>query len=221
MAEPIFMRVRRVLSASAEEAVDAMERAGAGSIMREAIRQVDRAIDEVRVEQESATQRNAQAKKLQETLRARIADLEEKARFALTKSREDLAEAALSGQLDLEARIEQLDLAQKETSDQLVRLDECLSALRARKLQMEKDHRDFEARRRDSALGGSDPGPEQRLQRKVERAQETFDRVKAGSGDDVAADPAGEAKLAEIDALRRSSAVAERLAALRAAVQGG
>ena len=41
MAESIFMRVRRVISASIEDAVDAMERAGGTSVMREAVREVD------------------------------------------------------------------------------------------------------------------------------------------------------------------------------------
>ena len=57
MAESIFMRVRRLISASVEDAVDAMERAGGPSVMREAIREVDRAIDEVRAEQEAASAR--------------------------------------------------------------------------------------------------------------------------------------------------------------------
>ena len=52
MAEPIYLRVRRVLSASAEEAVDALERASGASLLREAIRQVDGALDEVRAEHE-------------------------------------------------------------------------------------------------------------------------------------------------------------------------
>ena len=38
MAESIFIRVRRVISASIEDAVDARERAGGSSVMREAIR---------------------------------------------------------------------------------------------------------------------------------------------------------------------------------------
>ncbi|HKG83144.1 MAG TPA: hypothetical protein VKB16_08320 [Beijerinckiaceae bacterium] len=57
MAESIFLRVRRLISGSIEDSVDAMERAGGTSVMREAIREVDRAIDEVRSEHEAATAR--------------------------------------------------------------------------------------------------------------------------------------------------------------------
>lgn len=216
MPEPIFIRVRRVLSASAEDAVDALERASGASVMRETIRQVARAQDDVRTGQEALAARVAQAKRQQGQVRARIDDLGEKARFALGKDRDDLAEAALSRLLDLEAELARLDRVQADSGEQAVRLDQCASALAQRKAQMEQALAAFEAARPDPAPGGGDPERrEQALQRKVDRAQETFDRVMAGVGGNPADQPGDEE--AEIDALRRSAAVAERMAALRAA----
>jgi phage shock protein A len=207
--EPIFLRVRRVLSASAEDAVDALERASGASVMRETIRQVARAQDDVRTEQEALAARIAEAKRQQGLARARIDDLNEKARFALGKDRDDLAEAALSRLLDLETELSRLDRVQAEAAEQAVRLDQCASALAQRKAQMEQALAAFEAARPGQAPGGDDSvRRDQALQRKVDRAQETFDRVMAGVGGD---------EEAEIDALRRGEAVAERLAALRAA----
>lgn len=219
MAEPIYLRVRRVLSASAEEAVDAMERAGGASVLREAIRQVDRALEEVRAEQEAVAARGLEAKKRQSAIRERVADLEEKARFALSKGRDDLAEAALSSQLDLEERVARLDAAQADAAEQAGRLDECSAALAARKAQMEKDLAAFQTSRRDADLGGDHARrQDQRIKRTVARAEQTFERVMAGAqSPDAGADPEGAAKLAEIEAMRRSSVLAERLAALRAA----
>jgi phage shock protein A len=214
--EPIFIRVRRVLSASAEDAVDALERASGASVMRETIRQVARAQDDVRTEQEALAARVALAKRQQGQARARIDDLNEKARFALGKDRDDLAEAALSRLLDLEAELARLDRVQADAGEQAVRLDQCASALAQRKAQMEQALAAFEAARPDPAPGGDDPERrDQALQRKVDRAEETFDRVMAGVG----GRPAGRAddREAEIDALRRGEAVAERMAALRAA----
>ena len=220
MAEPIYLRVRRVLSASAEEAVDAMERAGGASVLREAIRQVDRALEEVRAEQEAVAARGLEAKKRQSAIRERVADLEEKARFALSRGRDDLAEAALSSQLDLEERVARLDAAQADAAEQAGRLDECAAALAARKAQMEKDLAAFQTSRRDADLGGDcTRRRDQRIKRTVARAEQAFERVMAGTGgdSDAGADPEGAAKLAEIEAMRRSSVLAERLAALRAA----
>ncbi|MBA1879007.1 hypothetical protein HLX94_24455, partial [Escherichia coli] len=57
MAESVFLRVRRLLSAKVEDSVDAMERANSDGTMREAIREVDRAMDEVRRDREAAMTR--------------------------------------------------------------------------------------------------------------------------------------------------------------------
>src|SRR3954470_878757 len=75
MAESIFLRVRRLISGSIEDSVDAMERAGGTSVMREAIREVDRAIDEVRSEHEAATARRLQAVRQERLTRERLAGL--------------------------------------------------------------------------------------------------------------------------------------------------
>jgi len=48
MAESIFARVSRLLSATVEDTVDRMEQAGGDAVMREAIREADRAIDQVK-----------------------------------------------------------------------------------------------------------------------------------------------------------------------------
>src|SRR5215217_8258739 len=106
MAESIFLRVRRLISGSVEDVVDAMERAGGTSVMREAIREVDRAIDEVRAEQEAATARRLLAMRQQKMFRDKLGGLEEKARFAMGENRDDLAEAAVSRQLEFEAQAE-------------------------------------------------------------------------------------------------------------------
>jgi phage shock protein A len=221
VAEPIYLRVRRVLSASAEEAVDALERASGASLLREAIRQVEGAFDEVRAEHETQAARAVQAKAQQQALRERIAELDEKARFALGRGRDDLAEAAVSSQLDLEARIGRLDSVQADAAGQIVRLDECLAALAARKAEMQKQLRQFEAARRDEQVDSRESRRDQRIERTVARAEQTFERVMASTEDAVGADGEHGDQLAEIDALRRDAALAERMAALRAAARQG
>lgn len=225
MAESLFVRVRRVVSASVEDAVDAMERAGGTGVMREAIREVDRAVDEVRAEQESATARRLQAMRQQRMFRDQLAALDEKARFAVAENRDDLAEAALSRQLDFEAQAERLDAVQVEAASEADRLEECLSALVARKSQMEDALAAFEAARRDSSVGGDGPArPDRRTERRVERAEEAFDRAMAGAGGVAGigrADAQTAAKVAEIATLQKSAAIARRMAALRAARGGG
>jgi len=223
MAESIFVRVRRVISGRIEDAIDAMERAGGTSVMREAIREVDRAIDEVRAEQDAATTRQLQAMRQERMFRDKLAALDEQARFALAQDRDDLAEAAVSRQLDFEAQAERLQSLQAEAAGEAARLEECLVALTSRKSQMLEALESFETAQRDAALGGEAPKtPDWRMDRKVERAEEAFDRAMAGAGgvsgiSRVDAETA--AKVAEIGTLQRRTAIAQRMAALRASAK--
>src|SRR3712207_2903335 len=169
MAESVFVRVRRLVSAGIEDAVDAMERAGGTGVMREAIREVDRAVDDVRTEQEAATARRLQAMRQQRMFRDKLAALDEQARFAIAENRDDLAEAAVSRQLDFEAQVERLDAVQAEAASEAGRLEEGLVALTARKSQMEQALAAFELARRDASLGGDGPTrPDRRTERRVE-----------------------------------------------------
>ena len=61
MAESIFTRVSRIFSARVEDAVDRMEQAGGEAVMREAVREADRAIDEVKAQLEATMARRLQA----------------------------------------------------------------------------------------------------------------------------------------------------------------
>src|SRR6516164_3813984 len=71
MAESIFARMSRLLSATVEDAVDRMEQAGGDAVMREAIREADRAIDQVKAKLESTMARRLQAARQQKMLTER------------------------------------------------------------------------------------------------------------------------------------------------------
>jgi phage shock protein A len=118
MAESIFARVSRLLSATVEDSVDRMEKAGGDAVMREAIREADRAIDQVKVELESTMARRLQAARQQKMLSERVEELTTKAKFALGQGREDLAEAALSRQIDFEAQAQKLDAVQAQAREE-------------------------------------------------------------------------------------------------------
>ena len=219
MAESIFARVSRLLSATVEDAVDRMEQAGGDAVMREAIREADRAIDEVKAELESTMARRLQAARQQKMLGERVEELTTKAKFALGEGREDLAEAALSRQVDFEAQAKKLDAVQSQARAEEQRLEDGLAALRARKTQMEDALQAYLTSRRDAALGGDGPArPDRSAEKKVDAAEQAFDRAMAGVGGvgftRVDADTIN--RVAEIDGMQKSATVAERLAALKA-----
>ncbi len=220
MSESIFIRVQRVLSSGTNEAVGALERVSGGGLMRQAIREADQAVDDVRGKLENANARRGQAARQQEIVRADIATLEGQAKFALDKGREDLAEAAVARQIDYEGELERLRASQAEATAEARRLEACLAELKVRRSQMEKELSAFQAA---SGAGASSAGapvaPEDRARRRAERAEAAFNRAKAAAGGVSLglADADSAAKLAEVDALQRDSKIADRLAAFRAA----
>src|SRR5436190_210443 len=207
MAESIFARVSRLLSATVEDAVDRMEQAGGDAVMREAIREADRAIDEVKAELESTMARRLQAARQQKLFAQRVEELTTKAKFALGGGREDLAEAALSRQIDFEAQAKKLDAVQQQAREEEQRLEDGLAALNARKRQMEDALQAYLVSR-----------PDRSAEKKVDAAELAFDRAMAGVGGVglARADADTINRVAEIDGMQKSATVAERLAALKA-----
>jgi phage shock protein A len=219
MAESIFLRVRRLCSARIEDTVDRMETEGGDAVMREAIREVDRAIDEIRSQQSAAMARRLQAAKQQAMVEGKIAELGNKARFAVDSGRDDLAEAALTRQVDFEAELEKLKKTQGSTAEEEAKLEDSLASLRSRKVQMEDALRAFGEAQAEAAMGG-DKGfqVQQGIERKVEQAEAAFDRAMGGAGGVgfTRADADTINKVSELDQLAKGSSVKDRLAALKA-----
>lgn len=220
MAESIFTRVGRLLSARIEDNVDAMERANSDGVMRESIREVDRTIDAVRADRERAMTRRLQAARQQEMIARKVEELTGKARFAVENGRDDLAEGALARQIDLEGQNSRLDDVQLLAREEEAKLEESLAALRARKTQMQEALAAFDIARSDASMGG-DGGFAQscKIERKVERAEAAFDRAMTGAGGVgfTRGDAAALNSVAELDTLQKGSTVAARLAALKQA----
>lgn len=220
MAESIFARVGRLLSARVEDSVDAMERANNDGVMREAIREVDRTIDAVRADQERAMTRRLQAARQAEMIGRKLEELTAKARFAVESGRDDLAEGALARQVDLEGQTGRLDEVQQLAREEEAKLDESLAALRARKGQMTEALAAFEIARSDAAVGG-DGGfhNARRREQQVERAEAAFDRAMTGAGGVglTRGDADAINRVAQIEALQKGATVAQRLAALKQA----
>lgn len=220
MAESIIARIRRIISAGIEESVDAAERSGGTGVMREAIREVDAVIDDARAEHEAAMARRLLSARQARLFRERLASLDDKARFALGEGREDLAEAAISRQLDFEAQAAALEKAEAEAGTEVARLEECMTALRARKAEMQEALAAFELAQHDAT---SSTCPPARTERRVERAEAAFERAMNGTGTatgSARADLRATAKVAEIDTLQRTAIIAQRMASLRTSLAG-
>ncbi|MBO9670023.1 MAG: PspA/IM30 family protein [Sphingobium sp.] len=220
MTESVFQRVKRTVVAHVETAVDALERANGPALMREAIRQIERAIGELAADHDRALGRAVQAEMRSGDLTKELVTLSENARFAMEKKREDLARAALSRQVDIEADIVTLKGVVRNAKQEAVRLLEAQAALRAQHQQMSAELAAFEKAQGSVAPGSpASVASASDVETKVRHAKDAFDRVmKASTGLDAHDNaPSDQRKVMEIRELQRENAIDERLKALKAA----
>ena len=222
MTESVAARVRRLLSGSVEDLVDRMERGSSETVMREAIREVDRAIDETKSVHGHALLKRQQAQRHVALATDKISDLKSKAAMAVQQNRDDLAEAAIARQLDLEAQIPLIQANVAEAGREAKELEDCVAALSGRKREMEADLNAYRtAVQTAAAASGANEGQSKsatgRATQRTDRAQTAFQRAMSGACGIAtgASDPDVYAKLAELDRIKRNSEISARLAALK------
>lgn len=227
MKESITTRVGRIISGSVNALVDAVENAAPEVVMEEALREIDSAVDEVGVELGKlvANKHLANTRLMEESKRHE--DLAEKIELAIQEGRDDLAEAAISKQLDVEAQLPVLERTIAESAEQEKELEGYISALRARKREMQQELAKFVESRKQAGNGsGGDTGGSaasgNNVESKVAKATSAFERVlekQTNLPANQQTDRATSSKLAELDDLARKNRISERLAAIKARKQ--
>jgi len=222
MTESLKQRVGRLVAGGFNALVDAVESAAPEAVMEQSIREVDQAIDEVRAELGTVeAHRHLTAKRLADDGK-RHDELADQARLALNEQREDLAEAAVARQIDLEAQIPVLESRLADLADEKSRLEGYISALRAKKREMTEALSSYRSSRKSTAQDSAGPagpgGGASGVEQRAERAGAAFDRVfrretgLAGTSD---ASAETEARLSELEDLSRRNRIQERLARLK------
>ncbi len=223
MAESLIKRINRIISGRVEDIVDDMEKAGGTRVMREAVRELDRVVDDVKAERDEMTARRLQAVRQQRMYAERLEVIEEKARFAMEQGREDLAEAALLRQMDFESQKEKLIITENDCAEKERELEESLASLEMRKAHLEEELKHFEAARSEAGVNDDISSSVSRSKlKKVERAEAAFNRAMTGAGGtNNIADAKNTSSIAEIDAIKRQSEISARMDALRGKKKAG
>jgi phage shock protein A len=224
MKESLIGRVGRIISGSFNSLVDAIENVAPEAVMSEAIREIDAAIDEVRVElgRVVASKHLANSRLMEENRKHE--DLAEKIEFAIKESRDDLAEAAISRQIDIEAQIPVLEATISDCGNSEKELEGYISALQAKKREMQEDLRQFRESAKETVSSSSSTSesgvqPSSAVERKVAKAESAFERIaeKASGvpGKGRTVDRQTATKLAELEEIARKNRIQERLAAIK------
>ena len=230
MREALRTRVGRIISGSFNALVDAIEGAAPEVVLEESIREIDGTIDETRIELGKVVAEKYSANKQLGDKHSHFEKLKEQIEFAVQEDRDDLAEAAIAKQMDIEAQIPLLEQAIKDTSDKEKELEGFVQALQAKKRELRDELTEFSKSRaaQNAAASGATSsagashagaGTEHRVNSALDKASSVFDRVisKQGlvSGQGGNQDASTEAKLQELEKLSRENRIKERLAAIK------
>lgn len=222
MKETLINRVGRIISGSVHSLMDSVENAAPETVLTEAIREVESAIDDIRQDlgQVVAKKHLAGTKLMEENKRHE--NLGEKIKIAVGENRDDLAEAAIARQFDIEAQIPVLEATLKDCNNQEKELENYLNALMARRREMNEELIQF----RESAKAAGNTtllepqsGGQDSVESRVNKAETAFDRViERATGLPGQAGATGRktaAQLAELEELTRKNQIQERLARIK------
>jgi phage shock protein A len=223
MNESISSRVGRIISGSLNAIVDAVENAAPEAVMQESIREIDGAIDEVRIELGKVIAAKHLASNRLMSENQKHTDLAEKLELAVQQGRDDLAEAAISAQLDIEAQLPVLENTISDNNSKEKELEGYIAALKAKKNEMQDELDEYKRLQQElntsDAVAGNSSSP---INRQVDKASASFDRVMKNatglSSRRNNATPASAEKMAELDELAKQNRIQERLAEVKKSV---
>jgi phage shock protein A len=219
MADSLKTRVARVIAGGVHALLDKIEDLNPQAAMEQAIREADGVFDEVRHElgtvsanRHLAQQQHAKLNRSHEELRDQIAQ-------ALATQREDLARAAVSRQIDIEAQIPVLETTLADLARQEQELQGFTAALLAKKREMQEALAEFRKSRVATESAAQPQGQsnvEQRLGRVTDAFDKIYQRQTGLDGTQQAGNLEQAARLSELEALVRDNKIAERLAQIKA-----
>lgn len=212
MKESMGSRVSRLIAGSVNKVIDAVENSAPEMVMEQALREIDRLADDVRAELGKVLAgRHLATKRLMEESRKHEA-LGEQVELAVAQQREDLAEAAIARQFDIEAQLPILEAAISDAAAKQKELEGYAAALAARRREMDDDLAQYRA---ELATGSAKAHrPDGGKAAKKER--EERDATTSADFDPARTMPHFAARLAELDELARRNRIRERLEQIKA-----
>ena len=217
MSETLSRRVGRLISGGFHTLVDSVENTMPEALTQESIRELEETMGEVRSDlgKVLAQKHLASKKMIQESNRHEA--LNEAIRQALASTREDLAEAGVAEQIDIEARLAVLETSIAECAAQEKELGGFILALQAKQREMQGQLQQWrEQRNKGAAPGGEGKAPLD-IERQIAQSSNNFNRIWQRQTGLPAQDGKGSqlAKLEELENLTRKNRIQERLAALK------
>lgn len=220
MSESLSKRVGRIVSGGFHAVLDAAENLAPEVVMNENIREIERAIDEVRAELGKVlAQKHLAAKKMADEGN-RHEHLTAQIQTAVDAGRDDLAAVGIAEQMDIEARLPVLENTIADCAAQEQELSSFVAALQAKRREMQQNLSDWQAAQKSRSgslnAGAGSSNKLDEIARSAEHSSQHFDRVIQRQGGQATGSHSQAGSLKELEELNRNNRIAERLAALKA-----
>ena len=219
MADSLKTRVGRVIAGGVHALLDKIEDINPHAALEQAIREADGVIDEVRHELGTVSANRHLAQQQHAKLNRSHEELSDQIAQALATQREDLARAAVSRQLDIEAQIPVLETTLADLARQEQELQGFTAALLAKKREMQEALAEFRKSRAATESAAQPVGQsnvEQRLGKVADAFDKIYQRQTGLDGTQQAGNLEQAARLSELETLVRDNKIAERMAQIKA-----
>ena len=185
MKDSISSRIRRIIAGTAHSIVSKLEGLDPEGVLKQAISEVDDAIDEVRAEMGQITAQKHHVTKAISKLNSEHDLITKQMETAMSQGRKDLMEVAVSRQIDIEDLLPALETQLGECSSLLKEFEQAVTGLVAKRNEMEDELFDFQreqaqaeaAAQKASQNTDIDGSPGNSAKEKADRAERTFSRV--------------------------------------------
>jgi len=185
MKDSISSRIRRIIAGTANSIVSKLEGLDPEGILKQAIEEVDDAIDEVRAEMGQITAQKHHVTKAISKLNNEHNQITEQIDTALSQGRKDLVEVAVSRQIDIEDQLPALETQLGECSALIQELEQAVTGLVAKRNEMEDELFDFQREQAQAEAKAQNSGQDSDIagaagasaKEKADLAERTFSRV--------------------------------------------
>ena len=218
MAETLAVRVTRILAGSAHALLDAIEDIAPEAVMRQAIREIDQVLGDVRLDLGKVEAAKHLITCHINKLNSENEQLATHIETALERGEETLARAGIERQTIIDDQTPVLQHSLAEQLDRARELEGYITALLAKRREMEDAFQEYLASRAQVAATATATTRVNQGAR-VENAQSAFDRALArqtGVSGLRSAQSGDAQKLKELQELARRNRIDERLAQLKA-----
>lgn len=222
MSETLKTRVGQVIAGHLHALLDHLEGQAPEVMMAQALRDADGVVDEVRQALGKVSANRHLAQRQHAALNSQHVVLSAQIDQALVSDRDDLAQAGIARQLDIEAQLPVLESTLADYAQQEAELQRFVAALQAKKREMQTALSEYANSRAatESNSGSQSMAAGSPLVQTIDRVSSAFDRIyqrQTGLSATTHASPLQRAaQLKALDELIRDNQIAERLAQRKA-----